>query len=65
MAEQPVKLSTVPCLCVFSRAEQSVLQALEYQQVKTRNAIAQAVAIGLLKKTGAPPLTALSRFLTF
>jgi hypothetical protein len=33
MAEQPVKLSTVPCLCVFSRAEQSVLQALEYQQV--------------------------------
>jgi hypothetical protein len=33
MAEQPVNLSTVPCLGVFSRAEQPVLHALEYQQV--------------------------------
>jgi hypothetical protein len=40
MAEQPVNLSTVLYLGVFSRAEQRVLQA-----------IFKAIAIGLLKKT--------------
>ena len=73
MAEQPVNLSTVPYLGVFSRAEQRVLQAIfkaiaagggkcvatletlardsNTSKSTTRNAIAQAVAIGLLKKT--------------
>jgi hypothetical protein len=72
MAEQPVNLSTVPCLGVFSRAEQRVLQAIFKAMMEgggrcvaplatlapdsntskstTRNAIAQAVAIGLLKR---------------
>ena len=72
MAEQPVNLSTVLYLGVFSRAEQRVLQAIfkaiaeggrcvatlaglarDSNTIKstTRNAIAQAVAIGLLEKT--------------
>ena len=62
MAEQPVNLSTVLYLGVFSRAEQRVLQAIfkaiaelahesNTSKATTRNAIAQAVAIGLLKKT--------------
>jgi hypothetical protein len=73
MAEQPVNLSTVPYLGVFSRAEQRVLQAIfkaiadgggrsvttlamlardsNTSKTTTRNAIARAVAIGLLKKT--------------
>ena len=72
MAEQPVNLSTVLYLGVFSRAEQRVLQAIFKAIVErgrcvatlailardsntskstTRNAIAQAVAIGLLEKT--------------
>ena len=72
MAEQPVNLSTVLYLGVFSRAEQRVLQAIFKAIVEggrcvatlamlardsntskstTRNAIARAVAIGLLKKT--------------
>ena len=72
MAEQPVNLSTVLYLGVFSRAEQRVLQAIfkaiaegngrcvatlamlardsNTSKSTTRNAIAQAVAIGLLKK---------------
>src|SRR3954465_10690790 len=71
-AEQPVNLSTVLYLGVFSRAEQRVLQAIfkgiaegsgrcvatlarlardsNTSKSTTRNAIAQAVAIGLLKK---------------
>jgi hypothetical protein len=71
--EQPVNLSTVPYLGVFSRAEQRVLQAIfkaiaegggrcvatlamlaresNTSKSTTRNAIAQAVAIGLLKRT--------------
>jgi hypothetical protein len=73
MAEQPVNLSTVLYLGVFSRAEQRVLQAIfkaveedggrcvatlamlargsNTSKATTRNAIARAVAIGLLKKT--------------
>src|SRR5215470_5012132 len=72
MAEQPVTMSTVPYLGVFSRAEQRVLQAIfkaiedngrcvatlpmlaresNTGKTTTRNAIAQAVAISLLKKT--------------
>ena len=73
MAEQPVNLSTVLYLGVFSRAEQRVLQAIfkaiaegngrcvatlarlardsNTSKSTTRNAITQAVAIGLLKKT--------------
>jgi DNA-binding IclR family transcriptional regulator len=73
MAEQPVNLSTVLYLGVFSRAEQRVLQAIfkaiaegsgkcfvtletlardsNTSRSTTRNAIAQAVAIGLLEKT--------------
>src|SRR6476469_3134504 len=73
MAEQPVNLSTVLYLGVFSRAEQRVLQAIfkgiaegsgrcvatlarlardsNTSKTTTRNTIAQAVAIGLLKKT--------------
>ena len=73
MAEQPVNLSTVLYLGVFSRAEQRALQAIfkgiaegsgrcvatlarlardsNTSKSTTRNAIAQAVAIGLLKKT--------------
>jgi hypothetical protein len=73
MAEQPVNLSTVLYLGVFSRAEQRVLQAIfraiaegggrcdatltmlardsNTSKATTRNAIAQAVAIGLLEKT--------------
>jgi hypothetical protein len=73
MAEQPVNLSTVLYLGVFSRAEQRVLQAIfkaiaegggrsvatlamlasdsNTSKSTTRNAIAQAVAVGLLKKT--------------
>jgi hypothetical protein len=73
MAEQPVNLSTVLYLGVFSRAEQRVLQAIfeaiaegsgrcvatlamlaresNTSKSTTRNAIAQAVAIGLLKRT--------------
>jgi hypothetical protein len=73
MAEQPVNLSTVLYLGVFSRAEQRVLQAIfvaiadgggrcvatlamlardsNTSKTTTRNAIARAVAIGLLKKT--------------
>ena len=72
MAEQPVNLSTVLYLGVFSRAEQRVLQAIfkaiaegngrcvatlamlardsNTSKSTTRNAIAEAVAIGLLKK---------------
>ena len=72
MTEQPVNLSTVLYLGVFSRAEQRVLQAIfkaiaegnggcvatlamlardsNTSKSTTRNAIAQAVAIGLLKK---------------
>ena len=68
MAEQPVNLSTVPCLGVFSRAE-AIFKAMtegggrcvatlatlardsNTNKSTTRNAIAQAVAIGLLKKT--------------
>jgi hypothetical protein len=73
MAEQPVNLSTVPYLGVFSRADQRVLQAIfnsiaegggrcvvtlailaresNTSKTTTRNAIARAVAIGLLEKT--------------
>jgi hypothetical protein len=73
MGEQPVNLSTVPYLGVFSRAEQRVLQVIfkaiaegngrcvatlamlaresNTSKTTTRNAIARAVAIGLLKKT--------------
>ena len=73
MAEQPVNLSTVFYLGVFSRAEQRVLQVIvkaiaegggrcvatlarlardsNTSKSTTRNAIAQAVAIGLLKRT--------------
>jgi hypothetical protein len=73
IAEQPVNLSTVLYLGVFSRAEQRVLQAIfkaiaegngrcvatlarlaresNTSKSTTRNAIAQAIAIGLLKKT--------------
>src|SRR3954469_944965 len=73
MAEQPVNLSTVLYLGVFSRAEQRILQAIfrgiaegngrcvatlarlardsNSSKSTTRNAITQAVAIGLLKKT--------------
>jgi len=73
MAEQPVNLSTVPYLGVFSRAEQRVLQAIfkaiaegsgecvatlpmlardsGTSKSTTRNAIARAVAVGLLEKT--------------
>jgi hypothetical protein len=73
MAEQPVNLSTVIYLGLFSRAEQRVLQVIfkgiaegggscaatlamiarnsNTSKSTTRNAIAQAVAIGLLKKT--------------
>jgi DNA-binding IclR family transcriptional regulator len=73
MSEQPVNLSTVIYLGVFSRAEQRVLQVIfngiaegggscaatlatiaEHSNTSkstTRNAIAQAVAVGLLKKT--------------
>ena len=73
MAEQPVNLSTVLYLGVFSRAEQRVLQAIfkaiaegngrcvatlarlardsNTSKSTTRNAVTQAVAIGLLKKT--------------
>src|SRR5215831_19330074 len=73
MAEQPVNLSIVPYLGVFSRAEQRVLQAIfkataegggrcvatlamlardsNTSKTTTRNSIARAVAIGLLKKT--------------
>ena len=73
MAEQPVNLSTVLYLGVFSRAEQRVLQAIfkaiadgggrcvatlamlardsNTSKTTTRNAIARAVAIGLLEKT--------------
>src|SRR5262249_11453986 len=73
MAEQPVNLSTVIYLGVFSRAEQRVLQVIfkeiaegagrcaatlamiardsNTSKSTTRNAIAQAVAIGLLEKT--------------
>ena len=72
MTEQPVNLSTVLYLGVFSRAEQRVLQAIfkaiaegnggcvatlamlardsNTSKSTTRNTIAQAVAIGLLKK---------------
>ena len=73
MTEQPVNLSTVLYLGVFSRAEQRVLQAIfkaiaegggrcvatlvtparesNTSKTTTHNAIARAVAIGLLKKT--------------
>jgi Helix-turn-helix domain len=73
MAEQPVNLSTVPYLGVFSRAEQRVLQVIfkaiaegggrcvaslatlaresNTSKSTTRNAIARAVAIGLLENT--------------
>ena len=73
MAEQPVNLSTVIYLGVFSRAEQRVLQVIfkeiaegggsgatslamiardsNTSRSTTRNAIAQTVAIGVLKKT--------------
>ena len=73
MFEQPVNLSTVLYLGVFSRAEQRVLQAIfkgiaegsgrcaatlamlardsNTSKPTTRNAIARAVAIGLLEKT--------------
>ena len=73
MAEQPVNLSTVLYLGVFSRAEQRVLQSIfkaiaegggrcvatlamlardsNTSKSTTRNAISQAVAISLLKKT--------------
>ena len=73
MVEQPVNLSTVLYLGVFSRAEQRVLHAIfkgiaegsgrcvatlarlardsNTSKSTTRNAITQAVAIGLLKKT--------------
>src|SRR5262247_102790 len=73
MFEQPVNLSTVLYLGVFSRAEQRVLQTMfnaiaegngrcvatlamlardsNTSKSTTRNAIAQAVAIGVLKKT--------------
>jgi len=73
MPEQPVNLSTVLYLGVFSRAEQRVLQAIfkaiaegggrcvatlatlaresNTSKSTTRNAIARAVAIGLLQKT--------------
>jgi len=73
MAEQPVNLSTVLYLGVFSRAQQRVLQAIfkaiaegnsrcvatlamrardsNTSRSTTCNAIAQAVAIDLLKKT--------------
>jgi len=79
--EQPVNLSTVSYLGVFSRAEQRVLQAIfkaiaegggrcvatlatlardsNTSKSTTRNAIAQAVAIGLLihiKSEGVRPL---------
>ena len=86
MAEQPVNLSTVHYLGVFSRAEQRVLQAIfkaiadgggrcvatlavlahdsNISKSATRNAICQAVAIGLLKKTERRSYCAV-RFLTF
>jgi hypothetical protein len=73
MAEQPVNLSAVLYLGMFSRAEQRVLQAIfkaiaegggrcvatlatlaresNTSKTTTRNAIAQAIAIGLLKKS--------------
>jgi len=73
MAEQPVNLSAVLYLGMFSRAEQRVLQAIfkaiaegggrcvatlatlaresNTSKTTTRNAIARAVAIGLLEKT--------------
>jgi hypothetical protein len=73
VVEHPVNLSTAIYLCVFSRAEQRVVQAIfkaitegggrcvatlamlardsNTSKSITRNAIAQAVAIGLLKKT--------------
>ena len=73
MAEQPVNLSTVLYLGVFSRAEQRVLQAIfkaiaegggrcvatlamlardsNTCKSTTRNAITQALTIGLLEKT--------------
>jgi len=73
MLEQPVNLSNVLYLGVFSRAEQRVLQAVfkaiadgngrcvatlarlardsNTSKSTTRNAIAQAVTIGLLKKS--------------
>ena|SRR5262249_5568151 len=73
MAGQPVNLSTVPYLGVFSRAEQRVMQAIfkaiaegggrcaatlatlardsNTSKTTTRNAITQAIAIGLLKKS--------------
>ena len=73
MFEQPVNLSTVLYLGVFTRAEQRVLQAIfkaiaegggrcvatlamlardsNTSKPTTRNAIAQAVTIGLLAKT--------------
>jgi hypothetical protein len=73
MAEQPVNLSTVLYLGVFSRAEQRVLKTIfgalaegngrcvatlamlardsNTSKSTTRNAVARAVAIGLLEKT--------------
>ena len=73
MTEQPVNLSTVIDLGVFSRAEQRVLQAIfkaiaegsgecvatlpmlardsGTSKSTARNAIARAVAVGLLEKT--------------
>ena len=73
MAEQPVNLSAVLYLGMFSRAEQRVLQAIfkaitegggrciatlamlardsSTSKSTTRNAIAQAIASGVLKKT--------------
>ena len=82
MAEQPVNLSTVLYLGVFSRAEQRVLQAIfkaitegggrciatlamlardsSTSKSTTRNAIAQAVAIGLLKRPSARSYCAVS-----
>ena len=86
MAEQPVNLSTVLYLGVFSRAEQRILQAIfkaiadrggrcvatlamlardsNTSKSTTRNAIAQAVAIGLLEKTERRSYCA-ARFPTF
>ena len=83
MAEQPVNLSTVLYLGVFSRAEQRVLQAIfkaiadgggrcvatlamlaresNTSKATTRNAIARAVAIGLLEKTERRSYYAVSR----
>jgi hypothetical protein len=71
MAEQRINLSTVLYLGVFSRAEQRVLQAIfkaiaelahesNTSKATTRNAIAQAVAIGLLKKTERRPYCGIS-----